>query len=148
MTALQQAQRFKVVVDVHLILKNDDNVLLGERINTGFGDGAYHPPAGHMEPGESAVDAVVREAKEEVGISICPGDVRLAHVMHNSSSGGRIAFFFEVDRWDGEPTNVESDKCAGWSWHPLGRLPERMIPYARQALMRYADDEVFTLFGW
>lgn len=148
MTALQQGQRFKVVVDVHLVLRDGDRILLGERINTGFGDGAHHPPAGHMEPGESAVDAVVREAKEEVGISIQPRDVRLVHVMHNSSSGGRIAFFFEVQRWDGEPANMEKEKCAGWQWHPLRRLPENMIPYARRALASYADNEVFTLYGW
>src|SRR6266540_5253109 len=98
-------ERHRVIVDVHLFLLNGDRVLLGRRINTGYGDNAYHPPAGHLEDGESVVAALVREAKEEIGVTIAPQDVHLAHVMHNSSGGGRMALFFEVRRWEGEPDN-------------------------------------------
>jgi ADP-ribose pyrophosphatase YjhB (NUDIX family) len=147
-TSISKPARFKIIVDVHLILRDGDNILLGKRINTGYGDGAFHPPAGHMEEGESATSALIREAKEEIGVTIHPDDVNLVHVMHNSSSGGRIAFFFEVDRWDGQPTNIESDKCAGWQWFSLGQLPDKMIPYAQEALRSYTQQEVFSLHGW
>ena len=49
-----------------------------------------------------------------------PAQVAFSHVMHNSSSGGRVAFFFSVERWVGEPANLEPDKCsaacAGSRW--------------------------------
>ena len=147
-TTISKPARFKTIVDVHLILRDGDRILLGKRINTGYGDGAFHPPAGHMEEGESATNALIREAKEEIGVTIHPHDVNLVHVMHNSSSGGRIAFFFEVNCWEGQPTNIESDKCAGWEWFSLSQLPDKMIPYAQSALQSYTEQKVFSLFGW
>ncbi|MFI9531608.1 NUDIX domain-containing protein [Nocardia fusca] len=51
-----------------------------------YEDGAYHLPSGHLEAGESVVAALVREAKEEIGVTIDPAGVGFAHVMHNSPS--------------------------------------------------------------
>src|SRR5262249_38204025 len=135
-------------VDVHLILKDDDRILLGKRINTGYGDGAFHPPSGHMEASESVVAALVREAKEEIGVTIQPDDVKMAHIMHNSSGGGRIAFFFEVTHWEDTPTNMEPEKCGGWEWFAIEQLPNQMIPYAQDALRSYAQGEMFSLHEW
>jgi 8-oxo-dGTP pyrophosphatase MutT (NUDIX family) len=89
-------QRHKVTGDVHLLLRRGNEVLLGQRQNTGFEDGAWHLPSGHLEADESVVDALIREAEEEIGVTIAPDDVHFCHIMHNSSSGGRMAFFFEV----------------------------------------------------
>lgn len=90
-------RRHKLTGDVHLLLFNrDGQVLFGRRRNTGFEDGAYHLPSGHLEAGESVVQALLREAKEEVGVTIYEESVEFAHIMHNSSGGGRAAFFFTV----------------------------------------------------
>jgi 8-oxo-dGTP diphosphatase len=32
--------------------------------------GLWHMPSGKLEPGESAVDAVIREAREEIGVEL------------------------------------------------------------------------------
>jgi 8-oxo-dGTP diphosphatase len=81
-------RRHKLVGDVHLILINPaGEVLFGQRYNTGYEDGAWHIPSGHLEAGESVLAALVREAREEVGIVIEGHDVEFAHIMHNSSSG-------------------------------------------------------------
>jgi 8-oxo-dGTP pyrophosphatase MutT (NUDIX family) len=85
------ARRFKVTGDVHLLLLDDNQVLFGRRQDTGFEDGSYHVPSGHLEAGESVIDALIREAKEEVGVTIAPEAVEFVHVMHDSSSGGRVA---------------------------------------------------------
>ncbi|MFD4401137.1 NUDIX domain-containing protein [Nocardia sp. NPDC058499] len=142
-------RRHKVIGDVHLLLTDGQGrVLFGRRANTGYEDGAYHLPSGHLEAGESVVAALVREAKEEIGVTINPGAVGFAHVMHNSSSGGRVAFFFQVERWEGEPANIEPDKCDDLVWFALDTLPERMIPYCREALRHVADRRQFSTFGW
>ena len=61
-------RRHKLTGDVHLLLLNSDGeVLFGRRQNTGFEDGAWHVPSGHLEAGESVVQALIREAKEEIG---------------------------------------------------------------------------------
>jgi 8-oxo-dGTP pyrophosphatase MutT (NUDIX family) len=142
-------RRHKLTGDVHLILVNRaGEVLFGQRQNTGYEDGAWHLPSGHLEADESVVAALIREAKEEVGVVIDEHGVEFTHVMHNSSSGGRVAFFFTVHRWTGVPENLEPDKCSGLRWFPLGDLPDHLISYCRTALEHIANDECFSTFGW
>lgn len=142
-------RRHKLVGDVHLLLLDSDGlVLFGRRQNTGFEDGAWHVPAGHLETGESVVQALIREAKEEVGVTIAPEDVEFAHIMHSSSSGGRAAFFFTVRQWDGTPENREPEKCSELVWFPLDALPDHMIGYCRVALDHVAAGEYFSVYGW
>src|SRR4051812_29129440 len=73
-------------VDVFLVLVDGDRILLGLRRNTGFADGQWNLPSGKLEAGEDVVSAVIREAQEEVGIQVRPGDVRLAATVHYRGS--------------------------------------------------------------
>ncbi|SUE32253.1 NUDIX hydrolase [Nocardia farcinica] len=141
-------QRYKVTGDVHLVLRRGDTVLYGQRSNTGFEDGAWHLPAGHLEAGESVVTALVREAAEEIGVTIRPEDVQFSHFMHNSSSGGRMAIFFTVTDWHGEPENCEPDKCSALDWFALDTPPDRMIDYCRVAMKHIAEGTPFSVYGW
>jgi 8-oxo-dGTP diphosphatase len=143
-----ETRRFKLTSDVHLVLLDGDKVLFGLRRNTGFEDGAYHLPSGHLEAGESVVQAIIREAKEEVGVTIAPENVEFSHVMHNSSSGGRAAFFFSVRRWEGVPENREPQKCSELRWFPLSGLPDHLIDYCRSALTCITAGQPFSVYGW
>ncbi|WP_433579704.1 NUDIX hydrolase [Nocardia brasiliensis] len=141
-------QRHKVTGDVHLLLRRGNEVLFGQRQNTGFEDGAWHLPSGHLEAGESVIAALVREAEEEIGVTIAPTDVQFSHVMHNSSSGGRMAFFFTVRSWQGDPTNLEPDKCSALEWFTPNALPEYMIDYCRDAMHEIDAGKPFSIYGW
>jgi 8-oxo-dGTP diphosphatase len=142
-------RRHKLTGDVHLLLTNSDGeVLFGCRQNTGFEDGAYHLPSGHVEAGESVIAALIREAKEEVGITIAPENVKFSHVMHNSSSDGRAAFFFTVRQWEGTTENREPEKCSELHWFPLSALPDHLIDYCRAALSHIAAGQPFSVYGW
>ncbi|MEV0246843.1 NUDIX domain-containing protein [Nocardia sp. NPDC050712] len=143
-----QSQRHTVIGDVHLLLHRGNKVLFGQRQGTGFADGAWHLPAGHLEAGESMLDAAIREAGEELGVRIGHEDLRFEHVMHSAASGGRIAFFFTAERWQGRPCNQEPDKCAGLQWFPNNALPEEMIAYCRTALGHIAGGTRSSVFGW
>ncbi|PXX58828.1 ADP-ribose pyrophosphatase YjhB (NUDIX family) [Nocardia tenerifensis] len=141
-------RRHKVTGDVHLVLRRGDDVLFGQRQNTGFEDGAWHLPSGHLEADESVIAALIREADEEIGVTIKPEDVHFAHIMHNSSSGGRMTFFFTVRNWQGESKNQEPDKCAELHWFSADELPEHMIDYCRVAMQSIADGNSFSVYGW
>ncbi len=140
--------RHTVVGDVHLLLRRGDEVLFGRRRNTGFEDGAWHLPSGHLEAGESVVDAVIREAAEEVGVAVTPADLMFSHVLHNASSGGRVAFFFTARAWSGEPANREPDKCDELAWFAVDALPDRMIDYCRAAVAHIVGGSPFSVHGW
>lgn len=142
------SQRYRACIDVHLILRRGEQILLGQRHNTGYADGAWHLPSGHTEDGESATTALIREAGEEIGVGIDPKQARFVHLMHHRTDSGRIALFFEATAWTGEPTNREPDKCSGWDWFPLTALPDPMIPYAAEAMTHYAKGTVYAERGW
>jgi 8-oxo-dGTP pyrophosphatase MutT (NUDIX family) len=113
------SERHRSIVDLHLILRRDDGrVLLMRRANTGYGDGQLHLPSGHLEAAESAVDGVIREAQEEVGVIVDPADLRFAHVMHRAAETGadRLGLFFTTDRWTGAVRNAEPGKCSELVW--------------------------------
>jgi 8-oxo-dGTP pyrophosphatase MutT (NUDIX family) len=67
-----QRPRHTEIVDVHLILRRDEEVLLSRRHRTGCADGLLHAPSGHVEDGEDVRAAVIREAAEEIGVTLAP----------------------------------------------------------------------------
>lgn len=61
----------------------------------------YTFPGGHVEAGESIVQAIVREMKEETGLTIL--NPRLCGVKQFPIEGGRyIVFLFSADQYEGE----------------------------------------------
>jgi 8-oxo-dGTP pyrophosphatase MutT (NUDIX family) len=85
-----------------------NRVLLSRRYNTGFHDGEFSFPAGHLNPDETLIQAMIREAREEVGIELNPKNLRLVHVMHRKEPGeNRVNFFFTTEKWKGKPKIME-----------------------------------------
>ncbi|MBZ1356405.1 MAG: NUDIX domain-containing protein [Candidatus Nealsonbacteria bacterium] len=140
--------RFSLVADVHLFLIKNNKILFLLRENTGYMDGYYHVPAGHLDGGEKIVSASIREAKEEIGIAIEPEDIKFMHIMHNKSNNERVAFFFEVKKWHGDIKNMEPDKCGGLVWFPLNKLPENIVPYVEKSIEYYLKGINFSHYGW
>lgn len=140
--------RFKLVSAVHLFLTKDDKILLLRRYNTGYEDGNYSVIAGHLDGGEKVKTAMIREAKEEVGIDIAGEDLTVVQVMHRLSEDERIDFFLHALKWSGEIHNQEPDKCDELSWHSLDDLPVNIIPYVARAIDNYQQQIWFDSFGW
>lgn len=51
-----------------MIYDNDGNVVVQEKLNKNWGGITF--PGGHIEFGESFVDSVIREVKEDTGLDI------------------------------------------------------------------------------
>ncbi|MGW1006457.1 NUDIX hydrolase [Streptomyces sp. NPDC002520] len=141
---------YRSVIGVHLILQREDKVLLGLRAGTGWRDGHYHVPAGHLEAGETATAGAVREAEEELGLSLREQDLELVHTVHHwtADDDPRLQLFFVVNSWDGEPVNMEPHKCAHLGWYPLRDLPEPMVDFTAAALKAFPQGITFSCVGW
>ena len=137
--AAEASPRRRVVVDVILLLMRNGRILLRERANTGYGDGAYEPPSGELADRETIVETAIRVALA-AGIVIGGEHVSLAHVMHDVSGSGRIAFFLSVSGWTGRPASAEV------RWFAVGDLPANMLDRARVALRNYADGMRFSTY--
>jgi 8-oxo-dGTP diphosphatase len=135
-------------VTVHMFLFRGDQILLSRRFQTGYMDGHYSVPAGHLDGDETVRMAAVREAHEEIGIRLEPGEIRFAGVFHRREGDERIDFFVHVHKWDGEPFNAEPEKCDDLRWAEVRNLPENIIPYVRKAIENYRAGIPFEEFGW
>ncbi len=145
---VNNTERFKLVSAVHLFLLREGRVLLLRRFNTGYEDGNYSVVAGHLDGGETVRAAMVREAREEVGIEIAPRDLEVVGVMHRRSDDERIDFFLTATAWSGEVVNCEPQRCDELRWAALEDLPANVIPYVRRALENWQRGVWFEDFGW
>ncbi|HVS78917.1 MAG TPA: NUDIX domain-containing protein [Candidatus Saccharimonadales bacterium] len=141
-------KRFKLILSVYLILIKDGKTLLLRRQNTGYEDGNYGLVAGHADGDERATAATCREVAEESGLIIKPEDLKFAHCMHRRQDDERIDLFFTTDKWEGEPNNMEPEKCDDLSWFPLDNLPPNTIPYIKQAIELSQKGVPYSEFGW
>ncbi len=81
------------------LLHDDDRYLLQNRVKKDWN--GYALPGGHIEAGESIVDAVVREMKEETGLTVL--NPKLCGVKQFPIENGRyIVFLFIADKFKGK----------------------------------------------
>lgn len=145
---MNSTDRFKLIASLYLILIKDNNILLMRRKDTGFEDGNYGLPSGHLENNETLTQGLSREAKEEIGIEIQPPDLQLVQVMHRKHEDIRTDFFFTTKAFKGTPTNCEPEKCDDLKWFPLNQLPPNTINYIRLAINNYLKSISYTEVGW
>lgn len=146
--------RHQMTVAAHLLLSDGDGrVLFMRRASTGYADGQWSLPAGHVDAGETIVAACVRETAEELGVVITARDLECVLVQHKHDLDGeeRIDVFFAGKLpADKQVSIAEPDKCDALSWATLDQLPEPLIPYVREALRAIAmSPKVFlNYFGF
>ncbi|MEU0652420.1 NUDIX hydrolase [Streptomyces albogriseolus] len=140
------------LVGVHLYLEDHaGHILLGLRHhNSAFASNTWHFLAGHCEQ-ESAVFCLVREAQEEAGLHIDPRDVEFAHALHQLPGPGRrprLQLVFRARAWKGVPEVREPDKCLAWQWWDPDALPDRLVPYTREAIAHIGAGRAYSEAGW
>ncbi len=140
--------RAKFPVTVHLLFFRGDQILLLRRFNTGYADGQYSVPAGHLDGDETVMAAAAREAAEETGLRLDIEELAFSSVIHRMEEEERIDFFVHVRRWQGEPINNEPEKCDELRWEKMDELPDNLIPYVRQGIQNHLTGTNFYEFGW
>ena len=130
-------EKEKFLSSVYLIIRNEEKqVLLQRRQGTKLWPGFLALPAGHVDEGENAYDAVIREAKEELGIEISINNIIDTFVVNrrNKSLLPYYDVYFEIDNYTGELKINEPEKCSELVWSDINNLPEDMIDFEIEAI--------------
>ena len=93
-----------VELTVLCLLQDGDRILLQNRVKNDWQ--GYTLPGGHVEPDESFVDAVIREMKEETGLTII--EPKLAGVKQFPIDNGRyVVLLFKATKFTGSLVSSE-----------------------------------------
>lgn len=134
-------ERYKANVTVGLLLIQDAKVLLEKRQNTDFEEGKYGLVSGHLEEGETLKEAIIREAKEEVGIFLTKEELTFIGTFHFSNDN-YLNFYFTTSSYKGNAQIKEPDKCSKLKWVEFNQLPE-MVPQDKKMIENYLTGRVY-----
>lgn len=142
-------ERYKSPIAVYIILRDyNKRILLMRRKNTGFHDGLWSLPSGHVEKNESIQTVIIREAKEEINIRIIKKNLKLKYIIHRKSTiDTYIDCFFECNIWKNNVKNNELQKCSDIMWAKIEELPINIVPYVKNAILSQNKEIIFSTIG-
>ena len=124
------------------VLYRGEEILLQNRVKTDWR--GYCFPGGHVEPGESIVDSVVREMKEETGLTI--HHPRLCGIKQFPIDGGRyLVFFFKTDNFTGNLISSDEGKM---EWVARKDLPQLHTVTDFMDMLKVFDRDDLTEFQY
>lgn len=135
-------------VSVNLVLKDKESVCLMRRYNTGWNDGMYALMGGHVEDGENPTTAIIREAREELGITISKEDIYPVFTM--AVNPDHIYIYFACENYIGNVANNEPNQCDDVRFFDMANLPENIIPADKTALniINQNNGTIYGEFGY
>ncbi len=134
------------------MIRDGDHVLVLDKVEKN-GWGGITFPGGHVEPGESIVDSVIREVREESGLEISsPRLCGMVEWEHEVTHDRSIVFLFRASQFSGELVGETHEGKVFWI--PENRLPQmklapNMMDYVKifrdelvnEAYATYTDEE-------
>lgn len=124
-TTAMSGERAKVGTAV-LVLK--DGTLLMQKRRGSHGSGTWSVPGGHIEFGESPGECVIRETKEETGVTVCnPSFIGMTNDVMAAEGKHYVTLWFEATYVSGEPSVVAPDETEYVGWQPIDHLPEPLF---------------------
>lgn len=138
---MSERYKSKLVVDILLERENQNKreILLSLRKNTKSYDGMYDLPGGHVEQGEDLVDAMIREAKEEIGITIKREDLEIIHIYHVFQKDV-LKFVFKTKKYSDEIINAEPEICGELKWVDIDNIPENTIDGIKKEILNIKNN--------
>lgn len=118
----------KIELIARALISRGGKVLVCRSVEAGH----CYLPGGHVEPGESAHDALIREMDEETGAIVRVGDLALIQE-HRFQQGGRerheINLVFHVELANGQGEVISREPEIAFEWvQPSDLAQARFVP--------------------
>lgn len=121
-----QMKRDRTVVVAGALRRNRLGLLVAKRPSGKALAGLWEIPGGKVEVHESLTDALCRELREELGISI--SDASALSLRLTFEEGDFVVHMFDVSRWHGEPCAKEGQEIMWTNVYALRRMsPDKLL---------------------
>lgn len=102
--------------------------------------GLWEFPGGSVEFGETLRDALVREIREEYGVTIEVGELLTVtdHILPEENQHW-VSPSYICRIVEGEPTILEPDKCSAIGWFSFDEIPNELTQVTRHDLVLYRE---------
>ena len=128
----------ELVDTIAVIVARDGSLLVERRKLTKETDpGKIAIPGGHVEDGESLLDACRRELREELGLT-CEVFSFIVSLPHRTDSEDQIVHYFSCDGWRGVPRCHEAEEIF---WIERQRLEVLDFEIDRKAASKFFTDQ-------
>ena len=102
------------------LIKNGDKVLVQDRVSPNWPGITF--PGDHVERGESFVDAVIREVKEETGLTISKPQLCGIKDWYDDAGYRYIVLFYKTEHFTGELQSSDEGKVWWEDFENLSHL--------------------------
>ena len=106
-----------VLTNMCMVTDGNGNVLVQDRKDPGWPGVVF--PGGHVEPGESFVESVVREVREETGITVLNPTLCGVKQFQTREGNRYVVFFFKASQFEG---TLQSSDEGEAMWVPRSEL--------------------------
>ncbi len=131
---------------VLILNKNKETLLLKRGKNSKNEVGYWNKPGGALDYGEKVIDALKREAREEIGVEI---DIwgYLPHADSIMKKDGQhwVGFNYLANIKSGTARIMEPHKFDDMQWFGLDKLPKKLSPMTREAIKNYLAGKFIKL---
>lgn len=139
--------REELLSAVYMIIKNErGEVLFQRRWGSKLWPHFLGLPAGHVDKGEDAYEALIREAREELNIDITTKNIEDIFVVNriNKNLKPYYDIYFVIRSYKGIIKINEPNKCQELKWVLLDNMPDDVIEFEKIALDNYEKKIKFS----
>ncbi|MDX7997925.1 8-oxo-dGTP diphosphatase MutT [Xenorhabdus sp. Reich] len=116
-----------------IIKDSNDEIFITQRSADSHMGGFWEFPGGKLERGETPEQALIRELKEEVGITVTHWDL-VDTIQFDFPDRNITLHFFLVDKWENEPFGKEGQPSR---WVPQAELIADEFPPANRSIVAF-----------
>ena len=135
---MQIIEAKKIFVSVIALVNDENEILIGKRPSKNPFPGLWEFPGGKIKENENPEQAIIREAKEELGINLTKSCIApLSFATYKYKNDNIILLLYIARKWENHPINKIHSKLL---WVKPNQLRKFKMPPANNFLIASIQD--------
>ena len=130
-----------ILTNLCMVYDHDGNILVQDRLAPDWPGLCF--PGGHVEPGESFVESVIREVREETGLTIETPILCGTKQFQTDDDERYVVLFYKTDRFSGELRSSDEGEVF---WIPKADLPNYTLSVDFMDMLKIFESDDLSEF--